>query len=340
MNLSPLAWLYRTAVGLKNEAYRRSLLRPRRLARPVISIGNLSVGGAGKTPLVIHLARLLTEAGFAVDVLSRGYGRSSSATVRVDPAADDAALRFGDEPVLIAESSACPVYVGASRYQAGLLAEREAGRESRREPGREIGRLHLLDDGFQHRKLYRDVDIVVLHRSDFNGRLLPSGRLREPLTSLQRASVLVLREEDAELEPELRRRGITAPVWTMRRDLVLPEALGTTIAFCGIARPDEFLAALPEHGLLAARTFPDHYRYSDADLAELSALARKHRADTFVTTEKDLVRLSPQQRMLLNSAARLTAARLELRLSSERGNEASVIAELLGLLGTDRSGLL
>jgi tetraacyldisaccharide 4'-kinase len=328
MNLLPLAWLYGAAVGLKNEAYRRSILRPRSLSQPVISIGNLSIGGAGKTPLVIHLARLLADAAVPVDVLSRGYGRVSSATARVDPGAPDASSRFGDEPVLIAESAGCPVYVGASRYRAGLLAEQEAPR------------LHLLDDGFQHRKLYRHVDIVVLHRSDFNGRLLPSGRLREPLASLQRASLVVLREEDAELEPELRRRGITAPVWKMRRDLVLPEALGATVAFCGIARPDDFLAALPEHGLLAARTFPDHYRYSDADLAELSALARKHRADTFVTTEKDLVRLSPQQRAVLSSSARLTAARLQLRLSSERGNEASVIAELLGLLPPDRSGLL
>ncbi len=324
MNLPPLSWLYGTAVSLKNEAYRRSLLRPRKLTCPVISIGNLSVGGAGKTPLVIHLARLLAQAGFAVDVLSRGYGRSSSQTARVDPNAPEASRLFGDEPVLIAESAGCPVYVGASRYQAGLLAERDTESSA--------GRLHLLDDGFQHRKLHRDVDIVVLHRSDFRGRLLPSGRLREPLPSLRRASVLVLRDEDAELEPELRRLGISAPVWRMHRRLVLPEMLGVTVAFCGIARPDGFLSGLGEHGLAAARTFPDHHRYSDADLAALAALARRHRADTFLTTEKDLVRLSARQRELLDASARLTAARLELHLSSERGDEAGVMAGLLALL--------
>ena len=115
---------------------------------------------------------------------------------RVDPEGE--AARFGDEPLLIARAAGVPVYVGASRYEAGLLAERDANERG----------IHLLDDGFQHRRLARDLDIVVLHASDFEETLLPAGRLREPLASLRRASVVVLRAEDRALEAELRKRGI------------------------------------------------------------------------------------------------------------------------------------
>ena len=193
--LAPFALVYASLVRARNARFDR--LAAQRLRWPVISIGNLSVGGAGKTPLVICLARLLERDGFHPDVLSRGYGRSSKRIERVDTAGD--AEHFGDEPVLIARSAGVPVYVGARRYQAGLLAEAETGGEGHH--------VHLLDDGFQHRQLARDLDIVVIHRSDLRERLLPAGRLREPLSSVERAGVIVLRQEDAELSPRF------VPMW-------------------------------------------------------------------------------------------------------------------------------
>ena len=185
--MRPFAFLvpaYAAAIAAKNAAYERGWAEAKRLGWPVVSVGNLSVGGSGKTPVVIRLAQLLQADGIAVDVLSRGYGRSGEGVERVDASGD--AGRFGDEPVLIARKAAVPVYVGTSRYDAGRLAERSAAGAG----------IHLLDDGFQHRKLARDLDIVVLHASDFVEGLLPAGRLREPLSALKRAQVVVLREED------------------------------------------------------------------------------------------------------------------------------------------------
>lgn len=303
---TPLVPLYAAAVAAKNAAYDRGWLRPKQLRQPVISVGNLSVGGSGKTPLVIRLAQLLTSAGVAVDVLSRGYGRSETAVERVDP--DGSAARFGDEPLLIARATGVPVYVGASRYEAGLRAERE-------QPG---VRLHLLDDGFQHRRLARAIDIVVVHASDFDERLLPAGRLREPLSSLRRASAVVLRAEDRRLEARLRARGIEAPVWVQHRKLVV-DAGEPAVAFCGIARPDEFFAALRGQGVELAATLAlrDHQSYTPVEMGRILNVLREGRAERFLTTEKDLARMTDAQRTALASVAPLSAARLEVSLDDE-----------------------
>lgn len=316
--LLPLVPLYRAAVGLKNTSYDRGWLAGERLQRPVVSIGNLSVGGGGKTPLVIHLAQLLSAHGLSVDVLSRGYGRNSTAVACVDPAGS--AEEFGDEPLLIARKAGVPVYVGASRYAAGLLAESESS-----PPG-----VHLLDDGFQHRKLARDADIVVVHKSDFQQHLLPAGRLREPLASLNRASAIVLREEDAGLAEELHKLGVRAPVWIQQRRRLVVETRGAAVAFCGIARPEEFYTALKTSGIdvVGTRSFRDHHRYMDADVEALLSLCQSSGAKAFITTEKDAVRLSSQQRARLASVMHLEAARLEVSFL----DEAAVVKQLLALL--------
>jgi tetraacyldisaccharide 4'-kinase len=312
--LAPLVPIYAAGVGAKNFAYEHGWLKPDHLESPVVSVGNLSVGGAGKTPVVIRFAQLLIEQGRSVDVLSRGYGRNAENTVRVDP--DGSSEQYGDEPILIAHSACVPVYVGASRYEAGLLAERE-----QLKPG-----LHLLDDGFQHHQLARDVDIVVLHRSDLDERLLPAGRLREPLSSLKRASFLVLRAEDQHLEDELRKRGIDAPIWIQHRRLMV-EPSARVIAFCGIARAEEFFVALRANGVEIAATsqYRDHHVYTDSDLKHLIQLRDTHRATGLITTEKDSVRLTPAQRARL---APLNVARLYVRFE----NETAVTAQLLSLL--------
>jgi tetraacyldisaccharide 4'-kinase len=312
--LLPLASVYAAAVAAKNLAYERGWVRAERLGSPVISVGNLSVGGSGKTPLVIRLAELLREREVEVDVLSRGYGRQSDATAKVD--ANGLAEVYGDEPLLIARAGV-PVYVGHSRYEAGLLAEREAPR------------VHLLDDGFQHRHLARKVDIVVLHRCDCAEHLLPAGRLREGFHALRRAHFVVLREEDRDLEPELRRRGCDLPIWWMQRSVKLPE-VRRALAFCAIARPDEFFAGLERHGCEVAgtRAWRDHHAYTTTDLAELAVLAQRYGAETMVTTEKDWVRLRPDQRQRLEAAAPLYAAKLTVRLADEEAVAEALLARL------------
>lgn len=307
--IRPFAWLmplYAAAAGAKNAAFDRGWTQPQQLDWPVVSVGNLSVGGSGKTPLVIRLAQLLSAEGIPVDVLSRGYGRNASETEQVDPNGD--AARYGDEPLLIARAAAVPVYVGASRYEAGMLAESKA-----REPG-----IHLLDDGFQHRQLARALDIVVLHSDDLRDMLLPAGRLREPLSSLRRADVIVLRAEDRSLEATLRKRGISAPVWIQHRNLVV-EPAPPAVAFCGIARPEEFFSALRSNGIEPAATlaFRDHQHYSTSELNRLITAFHGNKAQCWITTEKDEARLTPAQRELLGNIAPLRIARLQVSLEDE-----------------------
>src|SRR5882672_5058450 len=139
--MNPLSMIFGAGVAIRNALYDRQLLQARRLSRPVVSVGNISVGGSGKTPFIIALGTLLSERGITFDVLSRGYGRTSTETTLVDPSGSPE--QFGDEPLLIAQRLKVPVIVGADRYRAGLLAEKSFP-----------SKLHLLDDAFQHRRLH------------------------------------------------------------------------------------------------------------------------------------------------------------------------------------------
>jgi tetraacyldisaccharide 4'-kinase len=302
--LAPWEKLYAAVVHARNRRF--DCYPGRRLQWPVISIGNLSVGGAGKTPLVICLARLFAAAGWHPDVLSRGYGRDDRSTAQVDPNGSPA--KFGDEPLLIARSAGVPVFVGASRYQAGCLAENNSS-----EPG-----LHLLDDGFQHRQLARALDIVVMHRSDLRQRLLPAGRLREPLSSLRRANVIVLRQEDGELEHALRSyTGAACQYWHIRRKLLLETKPQKAIAFCGIARPAEFFAGLEELGvtLVERVCFRDHHRFTSPDIERLARLGEQLGCDAFLTTRKDQIKLDAGMQSRLCAVARLEVVGLSVELA-------------------------
>jgi len=303
--LSPITPLYAAAVRAKNFAYEHGQLRQKKLSAPVVSIGNLSTGGGGKTPFVIALAHLLTQTGIAVDVLSRGYGRTSDAVTRVDASSQSTAEEFGDEPLLIARSANVPVFLGRSRYAAGLLAERDTS-----------PLVHLLDDGFQHRQLARNLDIVLIHRDDLTARLLPAGPLREPLSSLARAHVIVLREQDRILERQLRAfLRADASIWHIHRTVILPSRSGPAVAFCGIARPEDFFASIADQRVpvLATLAFPDHHRYSERDLDRI-CLQVSHGATHFLTTEKDLARLSPQALQKLQQCAPVEVVRLRVRI--------------------------
>ncbi len=282
--LWPLVPGYRLALALREAQLRMGLKPVRRLRWPVVSVGNLSAGGAGKTPLVIALAKALAARDVQVDVLSRGYGRRRSALpllVEIGGTAEE----FGDEPLVIARETRVPVYVAAERYEAGLLAERRSALSG--------SGLHLLDDGFQHRQLARDVDILLLSSEDLSDHLLPAGNLREALRAAERADVFAMPADEPEVADWVKSRGWKGTVWRVRRRMDVPQVDGPVVAFCGIARPDQFFRGLEAAGLrLAARfAFPDHHRYTAGDLERVTLAAQKAGAAVLVTTEKDLVRL-------------------------------------------------
>lgn len=288
----------------------------RRAALPVISVGNLTVGGTGKTPIVAWLARRLGERGARVAVVSRGYGgRAGRGPLVVSHGAGPAcgADLCGDEPWLLARAlPGVPVVVGADRHAAaGAAARLGAGSV-------------LLDDGFQHRRLARDLDVVLLNGADpfGNGRLLPAGPLREPLEALGRAGVLLLTRTAAdERRPALRetlgRHNPHAPIlaadhhitaWVDWRGAeAAPPA--RAVAFCGIGDPLRFRRDLSASGveIVAFQADRDHHRYSAAALARLALLAERHDC-VLLTTEKDLARIGPAAQA---HAARLRAARIE-----------------------------
>ena len=274
--MNPLTALYGAAVRARNELYDRGTLSLSHLQGPVVSIGNITVGGSGKTPFLILLGELLKQYGIPCDVLSRGYRRLATGTTPVDPAGSP--RQYGDEPLLIARKLGVPVIVGEYRYAAGRLAEEKFG-----------PRLHLLDDGFQHRRLAREFDIVLATPSDARDSLLPTGRLREPLSSLTRADAVVLTND---MPVDGLRLG-SQQVWRVTRDIVAPQTKEPCLAFCGIARPQNFIAQLRAAGVMLAgtRSFGDHHRYSAEDIGQLLRLRKQHGATAFVTTEKDAVNL-------------------------------------------------
>jgi tetraacyldisaccharide 4'-kinase len=273
--MNPLAAIFGATVAARNLLYERGLLPTRRLSGPVISIGNLSVGGAGKTPFLILLGELLKKRGVAFDVLSRGYGRKTRGVLEVDPAGS--AASFGDEPLLIARKLRVPVVLGEERYEAGIYAESKFGPQ-----------LHLLDDGFQHRALHRDFDIVLVTADDARDRLLPAGRLREPLSSLRRADAIVLSGEVTATSPVAGKL-----VWRVHRGIQPAHVSSRPVAFCGIARPQSFMMQLRTAGIqpAAEAIFRDHYQYTEKDIRQLLELHVRSEADGFVTTEKDAINL-------------------------------------------------
>jgi tetraacyldisaccharide 4'-kinase len=274
--VNPLAALYGGIVRARNDMYERGTLQVRRLRGPVVSVGNLNVGGSGKTPFVIALGELLQQRGIAFDVISRGYRRATRGVALVDP--EGSPREFGDEPLLIARKLRVPVIVGEERYAAGVFAEQKFG-----------PRLHLLDDGFQHRQLARDFDIVLVNASDVSDRLLPAGRLREPLSSLLRADAIVLTNGAPVQGLPLRDQ----QVWRVSRRIAVPDIQDPCFAFCGVARPESFFAELKAQAIPVAGTlaFPDHHRYTQADVRRLLSQRKQHGAGAFLTTQKDAINL-------------------------------------------------
>jgi len=282
--LAPASWLYGAGVALRNTTFATGLRQPTRVdGATVVSVGNLVVGGAGKTPVTIFLARWAAACGRRVAVLSRGYGRRASTDVVFTSAALPEASEVGDEPRLIARR--CPgVEVCVGRRRSPLaLAARQRGAD-----------FLLLDDGFQHRQLHRDVDLVVWAPPG-NGHRLPWGPLRESPGALARASLVWAPEDAPELGlPTVRARTrLTTLVTATGTPHDLASLAGQPVVLLlGIARPGRVRASLEALGarVVAVHAYADHHVFTPAELEAATASAAAHGA-RLITTEKDLERL-------------------------------------------------
>jgi lipopolysaccharide heptosyltransferase II/tetraacyldisaccharide 4'-kinase len=299
----PYAW----GAVARRDFYANGWIKKKRLPRPVVSVGNLTVGGTGKTPMVAHLARLLTEKGMKVAILSRGYGGQGKGIIKLSDGKIGNRIiprppLVGEEPYWLARNlPGAAVYTGANRYEAGLAAWREV------EPD-----LFLLDDGFQHFQLHRDLDIVLLDAENpfGNGRLLPAGPLREPPETLAAADVIILTRFSGGSQADLywklksdypRAFLLTAdirPTGARRfpggrsQDLQALQNL-PLFGFCGLARPQVFQDSLEELGveLRGFLSYPDHHTFTASDLNDLVQQARAAGSQGLVTTAKDFARL-------------------------------------------------
>jgi len=276
---------FRFLVGARDRLYETGVLQTYRLHHPVISVGNLTVGGTGKTPLVILLAERFRAEGFRPVVLSRGYKRKGSGTVVVSSGNGPVVPwdTAGDEPFLIARRAAgVSVVVGADRHAAGLVAEEQ-----------NLGDLFILDDGFQHRRLFRNVDLVTIDPAEWiaGERLFPYGRWREPKEALERAHAAVVQESHAPLSelpiPTFVIRTVRDGIYKGSDEVDVQSLKNRSVtAFAGIAKPDRFFNALENMGIPLARRVPfrDHHNYTERDIETLPG-------EIHITTEKDAVRL-------------------------------------------------
>ncbi len=306
--LKPLTAGFKLGVAVRRAAYRQGWLRTRQLNRPVISVGNLTVGGTGKTPLVADIAERLVRRGWKPAILTRGYGRRLGpklTALEPRPARAANPREVGDEPALLARAAPeVPLVICADRYRAGLVAEERFGVN-----------VHILDDGFQHLALARDVDVVLIDVTQkfSDDALLPAGPLREPCSALERAHLVVLTRMELgdrlAIEERVRRINPQAKIFhsstklcglvdVTTGNLYPPEACqGEPLyAFCGIGNPRAFFADLRKWGLSVVDqlSFRDHYVYTEASLEMLGTLSHllKSRPAAFVTTEKDAMNLS------------------------------------------------
>jgi len=313
--LTPLKWLYGIIVRTRNFCYDFRICKQVELPCPVISIGNIVVGGTGKTPTVVSIARLLQETGYKAAILLRGYGRKSSEKISIVSDGERclcSRTESGDEAYLLAQQlNAIPIIVGKNRIDTGKIAYDRFNCD-----------IILLDDGYQHRKLIRDIDILTIDATQpyGTGSLLPIGTLREPISSLKRANIILFTRVDLSHTPidhlknEINQQVPNTPIL---ESIHQPESLyelgnpNTTdnnthtiqfndlegkrlLAVCGIGNPDAFKTTLqnfnPEFIELLA--FPDHHIYADSDIEKIIQQAKHVKAEWVVTTQKDEDKLS------------------------------------------------
>lgn len=308
--LAPFGKVYGRIMDLRNLLYDRDVLKSYPLGARTISVGNLTTGGTGKTPLVALIAEILIENGERVCILTRGYGRENSRN-RVLVSDGESVLADarigGDEPVELAQrlNSKAVIVADADRVAAAIWAREKFGIT-----------VFILDDGFQHRRARRDLDVLCIDAANpcGNGRILPAGTLRESFKSLKRANEVVITRADQvknlnELKGRLRKRNADVPIFSasteINRLLPLDEFLATTqrsqgdaaghfYAFSGIGNPENFVATLKKAGLevVGSGSFPDHHRYDRSDIDQIEKAAKQANATALVTTAKDGVKLA------------------------------------------------
>ncbi len=284
-----LEFLYGRIARARRRYYQRRPYLRRRLAAPVISIGNLTVGGSGKTPLAAEIARILLEMGERPSILSRGYARKifDEGVVIVSDGSRvcTGVERSGDEPQMLARAvPRAAVLVSSSRYAAGRVAE-----------SRLNCTVHVLDDGFQHFDLMRDIDLLVSPDPSDGTRTLPFGRLREPLDAASAADALLV-----DAGSTLAGASAVGPAFTFSRRLAGPVPDRPAFAFAGIALPQRFFGDLEKAGwkLTGRRSFGDHHHYSEREIEEVARAAKSSGAEVILTTEKDIVRIGVQPHIL------------------------------------------
>lgn len=329
----PFSPLYSLFMHLRSTFYRKGFLKQFKLEVPVISVGNLVLGGTGKTPLVHHIAELLQQQGYKPAILSRGYKGTAADAINIVSSTSDILLEAGesgDEPRLLAEKlPGVPVITGRKRYATARFAIDSFGAD-----------ILILDDGYQHLALQRNINLLLFNdrKGLGNGHVLPGGDLREPLSALNRASAFVISTINGP-EPGstinitniLTSRYPEKPLFTASYQpenflLRLHKGRSETIpieeirpkpiyGFCGIANPDTFKTTLENSGikLTGFKNFPDHHKYSSADTRQLLENARLSNAEGLITTEKDLVKL----RHMFPAEITLFAQPVRLRLPDE-----------------------
>ena len=314
--LIPASLIYCLIQVIRARMYQAGMLTIHKLPRPVVSIGNITVGGTGKTPVTAHIARVLLSQGLRVAVLSRGYGGTREGTTAVVSDGRELLLapeECGDEPYLLASTvPGLMVVIGTDRHAAGLLAMEHLNPD-----------IFLLDDGFQHLRLHRDLNILLLDHTHplGNGWTLPAGLLREPKDAAARADLIMYTRCPHEAKSAA---AIAATACTTHHELV--DAVSLTdgkiyrldslsdkkiLAFAGIADPDFFFEGLRTRGLnlVASVSLPDHVVYGDDMIATIEAALRDSEADYAVTTEKDGVKL---RHLPHRVAGKILLARLDL----------------------------
>ena len=328
--LWPAARLWSLASQARFRLYASGTWRQQRLDRPVVSVGNLSVGGTGKTPFVIWLFSALAARGLKPAVLTRGYRRPAGGGTLLftGPGGTPDATSAGDEVQVMLRHGLAPIGVDADRFRAGRALEAQSAVD-----------LHLLDDGFQHLALSRDLDIVLVDslRPPWEDKLLPAGRLREPPSALRRAGVIVVTRVHGwtalgPLEARLRRLAPQAELYQACTRLAAqggaaeppvqgrgPVLSQPALAFAAVGNPRAFFADLCQAGfrVVGTQQFRDHHRYTARDLRQLERRARQVRAEALVTTEKDAANLPESCRDRLELPLCVVGMELEVEGSTE-----------------------
>jgi tetraacyldisaccharide 4'-kinase len=309
---SILSFFYLAVINLRNWLYDQKIFKEVKLSCPVISAGNITVGGTGKTPCVIMLAQMLQANGFKPAIISRGYGGRSVNSVNIVSDGQNILLdsaTAGDEPYLIArELKSVPVITGAERIATGKTAVEQFG-----------ANVLICDDAMQHRQIFRDINLVLLDNRSIGGKdhVLPRGRLREPIKELKRADAIILTRADETVQTDKKIgelikakdipvfKSIHRPKDIIKADFSEQKPVSIlagkkVYAFCGIAQPDSFHKTLSRAGtqILSFDIFPDHHRYNKSELEKIKTGFADCRADYLVTTEKDAVRLQNDREFL------------------------------------------